>query len=189
MERASAPPLPISPSGPPPRAPPPPSTHGAVALAKRPRPPAEAEQVSAIPVAPHGPWPRPHQPQQPCWPTSWWATSCGGQRANTTQDGSLNHQACLMAEASPTLDPGSFTHCNLWGVRMGGPEPGVCDVGDSKGCIVHRCMCLWQEHASRYTGKCAEGCRGSTGLVTVVVLTLSYFITPLATTDHTARIA
>ena len=27
-------------------------------LSKRPRPPTEAEQVRATPVAPHGPWPR-----------------------------------------------------------------------------------------------------------------------------------
>ena len=37
---------------------------------------------------------------------------------------------------------------------------------------VHMCMCMWHEHASRCTGKCAEGCRDSTGLVGVVVLTL-----------------
>ena len=35
---------------------------------------------------------------------------------------------------------------------------------------MHRCMCLWHQHASRCTGKSAEGCRDSTGLVAVVVL-------------------
>ena len=40
--------------------------HMDLSLAKRPRPPSEAEQVRATPVAPHGPWPRPHHAQQPC---------------------------------------------------------------------------------------------------------------------------
>ena len=35
---------------------------------------------------------------------------------------------------------------------------------------------LWHQHASRCTGRCAEGCRVSTGLVGVVVLMLSYII-------------
>ena len=35
-------------------------------------------------------------------------------------------------------------------------------------------MYLWQHQASRRTGRCAEGCRVSTGLVRVVVLMLSY---------------
>eukprot|EP00967_Tisochrysis_lutea_P055445 scaffold69692_cov32-Tisochrysis_lutea.AAC.2 len=35
---------------------------------KRQRPPSEAEQVRATPVAPRGPWPRPHHKQQLCLP-------------------------------------------------------------------------------------------------------------------------
>ena len=38
-------------------------------------------------------------------------------------------------------------------------------------------MYLWQQHASRRTGRCAAGCRVSTGLVGVVVLMLSYITT------------
>ena len=41
---------------------------------------------------------------------------------------------------------------------------------------MQRCMYLWHQRTSRRTGRCAEGCRSSTGLVGVVVLTLSYFI-------------
>ena len=50
--------------------------------AKRPRPPAEAEQVSAIPIAPYGPWPRPHHLQQPAAmlpPPPWRAAGCRSQ--------------------------------------------------------------------------------------------------------------
>uniref|UniRef100_A0A7S3RS11 Uncharacterized protein n=1 Tax=Strombidinopsis acuminata TaxID=141414 RepID=A0A7S3RS11_9SPIT len=35
---------------------------------KRPRPPSEAKQVSATPVAPRGPWPRAHLTGQTCCP-------------------------------------------------------------------------------------------------------------------------
>ena len=62
MERAAATPLSFGP--PAEGAPPVPMEQS---LAKRPRPPAEAEQVRATRVAPHGPWPWPRHPQQPCW--------------------------------------------------------------------------------------------------------------------------
>eukprot|EP00967_Tisochrysis_lutea_P039659 scaffold47547_cov34-Tisochrysis_lutea.AAC.5 len=77
MERASAsaPLLPSSPSvGPPAEGAPPMPMEQSVA--KRPRPLEEAEQVSAIPVAPHGLWPRPHHPHQPCWSPSWGTAGC-----------------------------------------------------------------------------------------------------------------
>eukprot|EP00967_Tisochrysis_lutea_P094217 scaffold136838_cov33-Tisochrysis_lutea.AAC.3 len=43
--------------------------------AKRPRAPEEAEQVCAIPVAPHGPWSWPHLAQQLCCPPPPWGTA------------------------------------------------------------------------------------------------------------------
>eukprot|EP00967_Tisochrysis_lutea_P012143 scaffold13644_cov33-Tisochrysis_lutea.AAC.6 len=60
-------------------------------LAKRPRPPTEAEQVRATPIAPRGPWPRPHHSQQPCWPPPW---GIGGQQAAglKPQGDSIRHQ-------------------------------------------------------------------------------------------------
>ena len=49
-----------------------------------------------------------------------------------------------------------------------------------KGCI-HRCMYLWQQHASRCKGRCTEGCRVSAGLVRVVVLTLKNIFSSTST--------
>ena len=72
MERAGAPLLSF---GPPPRAPHP-CQWSSTSLAKRLRPPEEAEQVSAIPIVPHGPWPRPHHSQQLCWSPTWGTASC-----------------------------------------------------------------------------------------------------------------
>eukprot|EP00967_Tisochrysis_lutea_P096528 scaffold141426_cov33-Tisochrysis_lutea.AAC.1 len=65
MERAAATPLSFGP--PAEGAPPVPMEQSMV---KRPRPPAEAEQVSATPGcrATRPAWSRPHHTQQPCWP-------------------------------------------------------------------------------------------------------------------------
>ena len=99
-------------------------------LAKRPRPPSEAEQVRATQVAPHCPWPRPQHPQQPCCPTApphppWMAH--GGHQAASLKQTALGmrrarhapalHWACLMAEAPLTLTRVAST-------RRRGPWPG-----------------------------------------------------------------
>eukprot|EP00967_Tisochrysis_lutea_P034518 scaffold41244_cov30-Tisochrysis_lutea.AAC.6 len=76
MERAGATPLSFGP--PSEGAPPAPMEQS---LAKRPRPPAEAEQVRATRVAPHGPWPRPHHP-----PLTRPTTSHGTQDADSEDD-------------------------------------------------------------------------------------------------------
>ena len=87
--------------------------------AKRPRPPEEAEQVSATPIAPHGLWPRPHHPQQPCWPPPWRAADCRPHQTQTPTrpEARRTHWACLMAEASPTL-------VTVAPPRRRGPRPG-----------------------------------------------------------------
>ena len=56
---------------------------------------------------------------------------------------------------------------------------------------VHRHMCLWHQHASRCTGRCAKDCRVSTGLVVVgvVVLMLSDYIIMLQSSGSTAACA
>ena len=84
-------------------------------LSKRPRPPTEAEQVRATLVAPHGPWPRPHHPWQPCWPPPWGAAGCWQYPTNAR----LNqfHWACLMAEAPLALARAAL-------LRQRGPRPG-----------------------------------------------------------------
>ena len=98
MERAAAP---LLSSGPPAEGGPPAPMEQS--LSKRPRPPSEAEQVSATRVAPHGPWPRPHHIQQPCWPPTWGAADCRSQSSSTRQGPAALLWACLMAEAPPTL--------------------------------------------------------------------------------------
>ena len=85
--------------------------------AKRPRPTAEAEQACATPVAPHGLWPRPHHPQQLCWPPPWRAAGCRPHQTHTRPKARPTHRACLMAEASLTL-------VTVAPPRRRGPRPG-----------------------------------------------------------------
>ena len=79
-------------------------------LSKRPRPPSEAEQVRATPVAPHGPWLRPHHAQQP-----WVGSPHGEQLSADPAKHEQAHRATppmgmpygSMAEAPPALATGS----------------------------------------------------------------------------------
>ena len=74
--------------------------------AKRPRPPSETEQVRATPVAPHGPWPRPHHTQQqPCCmlaPPMGRAAACKPQADNSKTTQPTLHWACLAYGRGPS---------------------------------------------------------------------------------------
>ena len=120
MERAGVTPLS---SGPPAEGGPLAPMDRHLSLAKRPRPPSEAEQVRATQVAPHGPWHRPQHPQQPCM-----APPMGDSRLQDSggqyQTGKactctplIGHWACLMAEPPLTLARAAPP-------RRRGPQPG-----------------------------------------------------------------
>ena len=64
-------------------------------------------------VAPHGPWPRPHHPQQPCWPPPWEAADCRPQEDSIRQARPTLHWTCLTAETPLTLARGRAA----WAVR------------------------------------------------------------------------
>eukprot|EP00967_Tisochrysis_lutea_P098044 scaffold144407_cov34-Tisochrysis_lutea.AAC.2 len=80
-----------------------PPAHMEQSQAKRQRPPVEAEQVCATPVAPHGPWPRPHLTQEACWRPPLGIAICRPQPDSTGLTTPHLHWACLMAEAPPTV--------------------------------------------------------------------------------------
>ena len=68
--------------------------------AKRPRPPSEAEQVRATPVAPHGPWPRPQPTHSSRAGPPHGGQETAGYRETTSARKNLHstgHALCLMA--------------------------------------------------------------------------------------------
>ena len=101
MERAGV--TPLSSGAPAQGAPPTPMEQP---LSKRPRPPIEAEQVRATPVAPHGPWPRPNHSWQPCLPPSWGAAGCWHHPISIKLKQPLLHWACLYGRGPSRLGKG-----------------------------------------------------------------------------------